>query len=163
MPKTYRLLALLAAGLGLGCGGAQTPATNHSGTYHGPNELDFLVTAPVRRQMPPEIHNGAAEVLEDTGDEVTLELRMIEGGDVCRIAATRPTPESTLQVNPGQECRSRFAYEGAPTAAVVTIEEGTVEFGEDSVEVQLSGSFVAATTGATQSEGVARWRFEGTR
>lgn len=112
--KTLRLLALLAAGLGLGCGGAQIQsAPSTTGTYHGPNELDFLITAPVRRQMPPERHNGAAEVVEDDGERVTLELRMLEGGDVCRIEATRAEPTaSTLSVAPGQECRSRFAHEG---------------------------------------------------
>ncbi|HJL14281.1 MAG TPA: hypothetical protein RMH99_01425 [Sandaracinaceae bacterium LLY-WYZ-13_1] len=170
MPPTHRLriggpvLAALALLLPAACGGSQASTAQASGTYHGPNELDFLITSPVRRQMPPERHNGSAEVVSDDGAEVLVELRMLEGGDVCEIRATRPSPgASTLTVPAGQECRSRFSYEGAPTAAVVTIEEGTVDIGSGTLRVDLHGSFVAATSGASQSSGIAEWEFEGTR
>ena len=157
-----RLLLSLAL---LGCGGAQTVASAGA-EFTGPNELDFLVTEPVRRQMPPERHRGSAVVVSDDGAEVVLELRMIDGGDVCRITATRQgEAEGPIPVTPTQ-CASSFVYEGSPTATIVQIEQGTVTHEARSLSVELSGEFVAnvqAGDSVNEVRGVARWSFEGTR
>lgn len=155
-----RLLFALAL---LGCGGAQTVASAGS-EFTGPNELDFLVTEPVRRQMPPERHRGSAVVVSDDGAEIVLELRMIDGGDVCRITGTREG-EGPIPVEPAQ-CASSFVYEGSPTATVVQIEQGTITSSASSLSVELSGEFVAnvqAGDSVNEVRGVARWGFEGTR
>lgn len=149
------------------CGGAS--AATHGGAYTGPNQLDFLVTAPVERQMPPERHRGRAQVVSDDGTAVVLELRMVEGGDTCRITATAAAPaapgtDDVRSVAGGQSCSSRFMYQGEPTSAVVQIEEGTVTFGADgTLRVDLAGEFAASTPSASQISGVVQWRLEGHR
>jgi hypothetical protein len=154
------------------CGGAPPPVGDRSGEYHGPNRLSFALTAPVQRQMPPESHRGSAVVTDARGSDVTLELRMFEGGETCRIQArraadaTEPDAEEQLQVAAGQRCASRFGYDGTPVAAVVEIQEGTVVFRPGAVRVELSGRFVAdmaGEDGTNESEGIARWEFDGTR
>lgn len=152
---------LLALGLAA-CGGAQGAASSGD-EYSGPNELDFLVTTPVRRQMPPERHRGTARVVADDGSTLTLELRMVDQGDVCTITATRAG--GAMSVSPAQ-CESRFVYEESPTAAIVSIRDGTVTLGDRSVEVELSGDFTANVQqgeGTSQVGGVAQWNFSGTR
>ncbi len=156
--KLHTPLALVL----LACGGAQGGASAGS-EYSGPNELDFLVTTPVRRQMPPERHRGTAVVVSDDGTLVTLELRMVDGGDVCTVQARRGG--GALAVQPGQ-CSSRFVYEENPTAATVQIQEGTVTLGDGTLSVALSGGFVAnvrSGEGTSAVSGVARWTFEGRR
>lgn len=168
-PTFGLLLAALTA-----CGGAPPPPAESPrlGQYNGPNELDFVVTAPIQRQMPHERHRGSAVVTDDTGAQVTLELRMLESGDVCRIVAQRGAPASaadapeTLTVGAGQRCSSRFVYEGSPVAAIVQINEGTVTLGPGTIAVRLTGPFVANMAGAdgpTELEGVARWQLDGRR
>jgi len=163
-----RPILSLALLLTLGCGGAQAAPTR-AGEYAGPNQLEFLVTAPVQRQMPPERHNGVARVTGDDGQVVTLELEMFEGGDTCAVTATRAAPSGereTLTVNAGHECSSRFAYEGSPVAATVLIEQGTVRFGPGTLEVELSGEFVAevaSASGTSEVEGIARWQLDARR
>ena len=143
------------------CGGAQTGASSGD-EYSGPNELDFLVTAPVRRQMPPERHRGTAVIVSDDGTTMTIELRMVESGDVCQITATR-SGEGPLAVGPS-ECSSRFVYEENPTAAIVSVQQGTVTVGEGTLGVELQGEFVATVRqgeSTSEVEGVARWNFDG--
>lgn len=114
--------------------------------------------------MPPERHRGSAAVVSDDGSLVTLELRMVEGGDACQIVAVRGEGGS-LTVNPS-DCSSRFVYEESPTAATVSISQGTVTVGEGSLSVRLAGTFIAAVAsgeGASEVTGVARWSFDGRR
>ncbi len=157
IPTTLALMMALA------CGGAQS-AGAAGDSYTGPNELDFLVTTPIRRQMPPERHRGSATVVSDDGTNVVLELRMVDGGDVCRIDATR-SGSGPLAVSPAQ-CSSRFVYEENPTAATVQIQQGTVTLGEGTLSVALNGGFVAnvrSGQGVSEVSGVAEWTFEGRR
>ncbi len=155
----------------LGCGSAPPPLPDRSGEYQGPNELDFAMTAPVARQMPVERHRGTAVVTDAQGSDVTLELRMFETGETCRIQARRAAEltdaeEESLAVSAGQRCSSRFGYDGTPVAATVEIDEGTVVFRPGAVRIELRGRFVADSAdgeGTMQSEGIARWEFEGTR
>ncbi len=145
------------------CGGAQ-PGASAGEEYTGPNELDFLVTAPIRRQMPPERHRGSASVVSDDGTAVVLELRMVEGGEVCQIEARRDSAGG-LTVSPS-DCTSRFVYEESPTAARVSISQGTVTLGQGTLSVRLEGTFVAAVVsgdGTSEVSGVARWNFDGRR
>jgi len=154
-------ITLLALAL-VGCGGAQGSASSGD-EYSGPNELDFFVTTPVRRQMPTERHRGTARVVADDGSTLTLELRMVDQGDVCTITATHAN--GAMPVAPAQ-CSSRFVYEENPTSAIVSIREGTVTLGDRSLEVELSGDFTAnVQQGGDVSEvgGVAQWSFSGTR
>ncbi|MBX3275479.1 MAG: hypothetical protein KF729_34790 [Sandaracinaceae bacterium] len=158
------LATFVVALLAVACGGAQSGGAASGDSFTGPNELDFLVTNPVRRQMPPERHRGTAVVVSDDGQRMELELRMVDGGDVCRIGATR-AGGGPLSVAPSQ-CSSRFVYEESPTAAVVQIQQGTVTLGEGTLSVALSGQFVAnvrAGSGVSEVSGVARWTFEGRR
>lgn len=157
-----RLISALLALTFVACGGAQGSASSGD-EFSGPNELDFLVTTPVRRQMPPERHRGTARVVSDDGSTITLELRMVDQGDVCTITAARS--EGAMPVSPAQ-CSSRFVYEENPTAAIVSIREGTVTVGDGALEVELSGDFTANVQqgeGVSAVSGVAQWRFSGTR
>lgn len=160
----------IAISFAVACGGAPPPSpVSRVGEYSGPNELDFLVTSPVQRQMPRERHRGTAVVTADDGARVTIDLRMLEDGDVCHVVAVRSAPpaqdggDETLAVEAGQDCSSRLEYEGSPVAATVRITEGTVTLGQATMSVRLSGQFVAAVAqseGTTQIAGVARWQLD---
>lgn len=154
-------LPLLAA-----CGGAPAPSTARAGEFHGPNTLEFAITSPVQRQMPPERHRGTAQVTEAEDGTLTLELRMFDDGDVCRLDASPGPTAETFDVRAGQQCRSRFAYDGSPVAAIVEIDEGTVRFEGNGISVALRGRMLAhigMADGPTETEGMARWSFEGVR
>ena len=166
-----RTVPLFAAAIALltisACGGA--PALRLSpGVYEGPNELDFAVTAPVRRQMPPERHRGRAEVVRREAETLTLRLQMFEGGDTCELelrqtSASGEVPETFVPVD-GQQCGSRFSYDGTPVAAVVSIDEGGARYDETGLHVRLSGRFLATTSSGSvpiQVEGIAAWEFDG--
>jgi hypothetical protein len=157
--------ALVVLGLGMvGCGGASHP--NRSGVYRGPNVLRFALLDPIERRMPDERNQGSAEVIDDGSEYVTLELRIFDGGETpCQIRARR-IGGPALMVQPGQRCASRFRYDGAPVAAVVQINEGTVRFTDAGMRVELSGPFVAdvaTNRGVVTAQGIAEWELDGYR
>lgn len=157
--------AVLAGVVVTACGGAP-PLRLSPGVFSGPNELAFVVTAPVREQMPPERHAGRAEVVSRDGETLQLRLQMFEGGDFCDLSMAQTSaagvlPE-TFTAGDGQQCGSRFTYDGIPVAAIVSIDEGDARYDEDGLHVHLSGRFLANTAGGGVMEGVAAWEFEGT-
>ncbi|MGF1464574.1 MAG: hypothetical protein ACFCGT_00440 [Sandaracinaceae bacterium] len=165
MARRETTTAAIALGLGLalaGCGGA--PSTNRSGTYRGPNTLEFSLVQPHPQQMPPEENQGSAEVIDNDETYLTLELRMFDRGEPpCRISARR-TGLNTLDVTPGQRCSSRFDYQGIPVAAEVRIDRGEATFRDGRLLVILEGNFAgqARTPAGVQAfTGEASWRFEG--
>lgn len=164
------IVIITAVGALHGCGGASqqqelgtVPAS--VGQYLGPNTLTFLITSPVRREMPPEQLNGMARVLasEDGGSAIRLELQMMLEGEPCMLNAA-PNDSGSYEILAGQDCRARFAYYETPTAAVVRVNEGTAEFSEDgALTVELEGLFAAASQGGGEHEGIATWTFSGRR
>ena len=146
----------------LACGGGQPHGASAGEAFVGPNELNFLVTAPIRRQMPPERHRGTASVVSEQETTLTIHLRMVAGGDVCEIVATR-AGAGPMPVAP-TDCSSQFVYEDNPTAATVHVQTGTVTLDGGQLRIDLSGQFVAAIAsgdGTSEVSGVARWTFEG--
>lgn len=147
-----------------GCGGG---AGLRPGTYRGPNELRYALTSPAQQEMPVERHRGTAEVIAAQGDLLTLRLTMFEGGDHCDLSVRRlGGDEDRHEVVPGQECASRFAFDGTPVAAVVAIDEGSAAYVDGTLRIELSGRFVAdrgTPVGTVRLQGIARWSFEGRR
>lgn len=160
-----RHLILALAVLAAACGGAQR---NTTGEYRGPNQLDFELRSPVRRVMPPERHDGSAEVIDTGGAYVTLELRIFGQGETpCRVQAQRSTTEpGRFDVVPGQRCASNFRYDGRPVAALTQVNEGIAWFDRNRLRVALQGPFVADVLingRVVPTQGFAIWRFEGWR
>lgn len=167
----------LAAGLGLvACGPPAAevqygtapppppPQPMYSGHYSGPGRLDFAVTRPVVREMPPEQHYGSADVYDSGGSMLTLDVRMFEGGTACRLQASR-TPGGG-QIHAGQRCLARMTYDGAPVDVEVQVNEGSVSFTSMGVVIGLRGPFVAEVhtgRGTFGVAGIAVWRFQGNR
>lgn len=161
----FVITALLAAALG-GCGGGQR--ANTTGEYRGPNQLDFELTRPVRRAMPPERHDGSAEVIDTGGTYVTLELRIFgEGETPCRVQAQRSSAEpGRFDIVRGQRCASRFRYDGRPVAALTQIDQGVAYHERGRLRIAMQGPFVADVLmngRVVPTEGFAVWRFEGWR
>ncbi len=155
-------LAIAAAG----CGGGQR--ANTTGEYRGPNQLDFRLTAPISRVMPPERHDGSAEVIDSGGNYVTFELRIFGGSETpCRVQAQRSrVEEGRFDIVPGQRCASDFRYDGRPVSALTQINEGVAYFDESRLRIAMQGPFVADVLmngRVVPTEGVAVWRFEGYR
>lgn len=149
-----------------GCGGAQH--ANTTGEYRGPNQLDFELHRPVRRVMPPERHDGSAEVIDTGATYVTLELRIFgEGETPCRVQAARSSVEDgRLDIVPGQRCASNFRYDGRPVTALTQIDQGVAYFDGRRARIAMEGPFVADVLmngGVVPTEGYAIWRFEGWR
>lgn len=144
---------------------AQPPPTpNLSGFYRGPNVLVFALTQPVEREMPPEEHVGSASIMDSGGPTVTIEARIFEDGDACRIEARRVGNRAIII--PGSRCASRLFYDGVPVAAMVQVDDGEAEFIGDVVRVVLRGPFVGEVLirdRVMPVGGSALWRFEGRR
>lgn len=143
------------------------PATfpNASGSYRGPNALNFALTSPLVRELPEERAYGSVEIHDAGGDRITLTVRMFADGTPCRLDAQRRGARA--EVFPGQRCGARVTYDGAPVGVLVQVNEGYLEFyAVDSVRVALRGPFVGEvrlSAGIVPVEGVALWRFEGRR
>jgi hypothetical protein len=147
-----------------GCGSRATSRAE----YRGPNLLEFTLTVPVRRTMPPERQDGSAQVIDSGGDYTTFELRIFDQGETpCRLQARRSGVEAgRYDVVPGQQCRSLFTYDGAPVSALTEINQGVIYMRGNELRVALTGPFAADTRREGRivpTQGHASWRFEGYR
>lgn len=165
----------LLVGLGLvACGPPATqvvyqqqqppPAPTYSGHYAGPGRLDFAITRPVVREMPPEQHYGSADVYDGGGSVVTFDVRMFQGGTACRLQGNRAP--GGAQLIAGQRCLARMTYDGAPVDVEVQVNEGSASFTSTGIVMGLRGPFVADVhtgRGTFAVAGIAVWRFQGNR
>lgn len=165
MNRRSLLASLVIVGLAVGCGARQRGA---SGEYRGPNELVFELRSPVARAMPPERHDGSAEVYDDGGTYATFVLRIFgEDETPCQVQAVRSSVErGRFDIVPGQRCASNFRYDGRPVTAITQIDQGIAYYDRSRLRIAMQGPFAADVLNAGRvvpTQGYAVWRFEGYR
>lgn len=166
------LFVLSAAGCGGGyveSGGGQTqggvPVTAaYGGSYRGMGALDVTTTRPIQRVVPTRNAIGTVDVTDGGGSAYTFDVRLYDGGNVCRLQGTRTAGGASF--SPGQRCFAQMIYDGTPADIAIQVNAGGVSWTSGGLTLTMSGPFVSdvhTPQGTLPAAGTATWRIDARR
>ncbi len=137
-----------------------------TGVYLGNHTINFDITSPIPRAMPPEVRQGPIHVNDEPGPGVRLSLRFYDNGEPCHLEGIRQGGTGRVIINPNQRCSLRMLYENNPVIVGLQINQGVADFEGWNLRTDMSGPFVAETLymgRRTSLQGRSRIGFSGTR
>ncbi|MCC7542789.1 MAG: hypothetical protein IT379_41625 [Deltaproteobacteria bacterium] len=173
--RGWALLFVLGA---LGCGGATVEAGGtvpppgggtvtvaaYGGSYRGMGALDVQTQTPVQRVVPTRNAIGTVDVTDNGGGSYTFDVRLYDGGNVCRLQGTQSPGGASFQ--PGQRCFAQMMYDGTPADIAIQVNTGGVTWHAGGLTLTMSGPFVSdvhTPQGTLPASGTATWRIDARR